>query len=427
MNYSIALLIIGILSVQYTLAQNPKDYISGFFYKMDISAYQGGEYQFTARAKSDTLSPNAGSYLYVRMDGEKDNLLSYQGSETPIQKHQWETYSIRGKINKKAKSILVGGQCLFQGKYFFDDFVLKVRTKNGSWKDFNLPNSDFGVNQKNHTSQRFTLPEQCTVSVQEIADKTKPLVVDASQIIVHGFNDQAGKYLTCRNVTFYYETYGEGEPLLLLHGNAQSIKDYAAQIPVLAKKYKVIAVDTRGHGKSTEDGTPLSYNLFAEDMLAFIDHLKIEKVNVLGWSDGGNTALIMAMKAPEKINKLAVMGANLYNDKTSVLPEINSQLRKRIKVIEKKNLADTFEGRLLYLLRDEPNINPEDLTKIDCPTLVMVGENDYFFKSHTRLIAEKINNAQLVVFVDGTHEEPIKNPDRFNATVLSFLEEKKVN
>lgn len=427
MNYIITTLSILLLSVHFSLAQNPRDFVSIFFQKFDISEYKGGEFQFTVDVKADTLSQKSSAFIFLRIDAEDNNILLYEGNKEPIKKNDWNSYNIEGTIDKKGENILIGGQCLFQGKYYYKNFTLRVKKKNGEWEKIPFDIKDFKLNQENHTSQKFTNPINCKISFQQENEENSYLLVDASQIIIHGDNEGVGNYTTVNGVNLYYETYGEGEPLLLIHGNSQSIKDYALQIPVFAKKYKVIAIDTRGHGRSTEDGTPLSYELFAEDMIAFIDYLKLDKVNILGWSDGGNTGLIMAMKAPSKINKLAVMGACLYNNDTSVKPEINKALNKRIKQLEKQSDELTFQKRLFYLLRDEPNINPENLINITCPTLVMAGENDLFFEDHTKLIAEKINDSQLMIFEDGNHEEPYRNHERFNKTVLDFFSEAPYN
>lgn len=113
-----------------------------------------------------------------------------------------------------------------------------------------------------------------------------------------------------------------------------AIQTFASQIPALSKHYKVIAVDTRGHGKSTADTTKLTYELYADDTYKLLNELKLDSVNVLGWSDGGNTGLILAMQHPEKVKKLAIMGANLYNDNTAVQEWVNDTLRQQIKRLE---------------------------------------------------------------------------------------------
>ncbi|MBB6462635.1 alpha/beta fold hydrolase [Flammeovirga kamogawensis] len=428
MRYYANSLILFLFSIQFSHAQTPRDIVSVFVKQLNIEKYAGGEFVFSADVKADTMTSNSSSHLWVRIDDRKDNTVFFNNMyKKPIQSNVWKNYSIKGKIDKKSKDILFGGICLNKGKYYFDNFDLKIKMKGGEWETIALPNARLEDTTYDNNWGTFNLPKDCKFEIHKEKDNNC-LIIDASQLSIYGYNKKNGKFADVNGVKLYYETYGEGEPLLLIHGNSQSIKSYAAQIPVLAKKYKVIAVDTRGHGQSTEDGTSFSYTLFADDMIALIEHLNLKKVNVLGWSDGGNTGLIMAMKAPQKINKLAVMGACLFNDETSIKPEINKQLKKLIRQLEKQTNEITFQKRMMYLLRDEPNINPNDLQKITCPTLIMAGENDYFFESHTRLIAEKIKNDQLIIFKGGNHMEPSTNPERFNTTVISFfLDENNTN
>lgn len=122
-----------------------------------------------------------------------------------------------------------------------------------------------------------------------------------------------GKYIDIGDAKIYYETYGKGEPLLLLHGNNGSISDFYQQIPALAKHFKVIAIDTRGQGRSTDFTTSdYSYELFANDLHKVIQQLDLKNVNILGWSDGGNTGLMFSLKHPELVNKLITIGANIH-------------------------------------------------------------------------------------------------------------------
>lgn len=209
--------------------------------------------------------------------------------------------------------------------------------------------------------------------------------------------------------------------MLLLHGNSESIASFYKQIPQFSKYYKVIALDSRGQGKSTEDGKKFTYELFAEDTKALLDHLQLDSVNILGWSDGGNIGLIMAMKYPVKVKQLAVMGANLYNNSSSVKGAVNRYLRKELSQIKDTLNKSIFRKRMIELLLHEPNIKAEDLEKIACPVLVMAGSNDVIKQSHTELIAGKIKRSKLVIFEKGSHYEPWEHPERFNKTVLDFL------
>jgi pimeloyl-ACP methyl ester carboxylesterase len=215
---------------------------------------------------------------------------------------------------------------------------------------------------------------------------------------------------------------------LLLHGNGQSIVDFTKQIPVLAKHYRVIAVDTRAQGKSIDNNNnKLSYDIFAADMKVLLDSLQLKKVNILGWSDGGNTGLIMAIKYPEYVGKLVVMGANLNPTENAVEKNTLNQLKKDLKMLQQKEDTESKQiARLLYLLSTEPNIKADDLHKISSKTLVLAGEKDVIKAEHTKLIANNISKSQLIIFKKETHMVPNENADLFNQTVLKFLNEGEV-
>jgi pimeloyl-ACP methyl ester carboxylesterase len=234
--------------------------------------------------------------------------------------------------------------------------------------------------------------------------------------------DTTGKYALVNGINIYYEEYGTGEPLLLLHGNSQSIKDFKMQIPEFAKHYHVIAVDTRGHGKSGDDGKKYSYNLFAEDMNALLKHLKISKTNIVGWSDGGNTGLTMAMKYPDKVKKLAVMGANIFIDSSVVDNWVFEVLNQELKELQ-NDTAQWSKNRIrrINLLLTEPKYKFSDLKKITCPVLVLAGEKDIVKEGHTRNIAKNIAKATLLIAPNETHEFPQENPNSFNKIILDFL------
>jgi pimeloyl-ACP methyl ester carboxylesterase len=194
------------------------------------------------------------------------------------------------------------------------------------------------------------------------------------------------------------------------------------QIPELSKTYMVIALDSRGQGNSTPDSTQLTYELFAEDVNKLLDYLNIKQANVLGWSDGGNIALILALQYPDKVKQLAIMAAVLFNNSTSVSNRINAILRKQIAEMEQQNVSKhDMNYRLKKLLLTEPNINPDSLTRINVSALIMAGENDFIKEQHTRLIAKKIPNATLTIFKSAGHEAPRDIPNEFNKTVLDFF------
>ncbi|WP_316735831.1 alpha/beta hydrolase [Pedobacter aquatilis] len=241
--------------------------------------------------------------------------------------------------------------------------------------------------------------------------------------IDYGNHAAASGKVKVRDAELYYENYGDGTPLLLLHGNSQSIHVFKKQIKAFSKSYKVIAVDTRGQGKSTDTtAEPLSYDLYAEDMKTLLDSLHIAKANILGWSDGGNTGLIMASKYPDYVNKLAITGActnpNLaVSDKT--LKEVEQGIKKLKSKTDEKS---AYQEKLFAMLLTEPHILTEDLNKIKSPVLVMAGAQDMILEKHTRYIADQISKSSLFIFKDATHYVPVEKAAEFNTKVLSFFE-----
>lgn len=245
---------------------------------------------------------------------------------------------------------------------------------------------------------------------------------DTLQPINYGSNISASGKVKVKDSDLYYETYGKGKPLLLLHGNSQSISAFKKQIKAFSKKYKVIAVDTRGQGKSTDSSTdPLSYDLYAEDMKILLDSLHINKTNILGWSDGGNTGLIMAAKYPKYVDKLAVTGA-CTNPNDAVSTSTLEEVHKAIESLKTKlDAKSKYQVKLFTMLLTEPHLTALDLKKIKVPVLVMAGEKDMILEKHTKFIAANIPKSQLFIFRGASHYVPVEKVSEFNAEVLTFL------
>lgn len=242
--------------------------------------------------------------------------------------------------------------------------------------------------------------------------------------IPYGNNPQAGKYADIRGFQMYYEIYGKGEPLLLIHGNNGSIQDFKNQIPTFSKSYQVIIADNRSHGKSIDRQDSLSYEQMADDFTALLDHLKLDSVNVIGWSDGGINGLLLASRHPKKVRKLAVTGANLTPEpvKSSDAWVVENEFQ----VIDSlSRLPLTGENKrqlkLHRLLVDEPHISHAVLNKIQCPTLVIGGDHDVIMPRHTLEIAEAIPRSYLWILPNSGHSTPIAYKELFNSTILEFL------
>jgi pimeloyl-ACP methyl ester carboxylesterase len=223
----------------------------------------------------------------------------------------------------------------------------------------------------------------------------------------------------------YYETYGAGEPLLLIHGNGGSINNFLFQIPYFSRSYKVIVADSRAQGKSVDSGDSLSYEMMADDLNALLDSLGVDSCSVIGWSDGGINGLLLAIRHPAKVKKLVVTGANLWPDTTAVDPFIyklamdnDDTLRNILQTPVVKNYR-----KLSHLLSYEPHITTEQLSKILCPALVIGGDHDVILPKHTMLISESIPRSYLWILPNSGHSTPIYYKDLFNKTVNDFFQQ----
>jgi pimeloyl-ACP methyl ester carboxylesterase len=241
----------------------------------------------------------------------------------------------------------------------------------------------------------------------------------------YGNNPKAGGTVKLKDAVIYYETYGSGLPLLLLHGGNQAIGAFFEQIGEFSKQYRVIAVDTRGQGRSQDFSTDaLTYELFADDMKHLMDLLNVQNAHILGWSDGGITGLIMAIKYPRYVNKLAVMGANLFPTNEALKESVSDLLKELIEIVkDRTNARSKMQRRLFELALNEPHLTFDDLKKIKAATLVMAGEDDHILDSHTRNIASSITDSQLMIFKNATHYAPYYNAIEFNKAVLEFFDE----
>ncbi len=239
-----------------------------------------------------------------------------------------------------------------------------------------------------------------------------------------GQNSQVGKYASIRGFNMYYESYGSGEPLLLIHGNGGSIADFSNQIPFFSQHYRVIIADNRSHGKSIDTKDSLSYEMMADDFAGLLDHLKIDSAQVIGWSDGGINGLLLASRHPKKVKKLAVTGANLTPEPVkSVDSWVVDYVYKSIDSLQKTPASQekNRQLKLARLLVQEPHITHAVLGKIACPTLVIGGDHDVILAHHTLEIADAIQQSYLWILPNSGHSTPIYYKDLFNSTVLDFL------
>ncbi len=241
-----------------------------------------------------------------------------------------------------------------------------------------------------------------------------------AQVYDFGKNPKAGKILHLKDADIYYEVYGKGEPLFLLHGNGGSIDAFSKEIPELSKHFKVIAMDTRAQGKSTDTSVePLTYIKFADDVKALADELKLKKINILGWSDGGNTGIEFAIKYPKNTNKIITSGANVFPN--GVGENEVENMKKDVAAKMELEVKPGRDIRLLQLMIDEPKITKEQLHNIKAKVFVVAGENDLILRSHTEYIAKEIPNSKLKIFKGASHGVPVERAEELSKDVIEFI------
>ena len=242
--------------------------------------------------------------------------------------------------------------------------------------------------------------------------------------------DPVSGIASVNNVELYYEIHGEGTPLILLHGGLGHSGNWNNQIPVLSKHFKVISVDSRGHGRSTTGEQQVSYSIMASDVVALMEYFDIRKANIVGFSDGGNIGLHLAIHHPNRLIKVVACGAN-YNP-SGVRPDVG----EHPKMIEYFGKAmedyaalspdptkwEAFLGNISQMWASEPNFTVEQLSSITVPLLLLDGEDEEFiYPEHTREMANLIPTATPIVIPETGHFGIWENPDQMNDAILQFL------
>lgn len=251
----------------------------------------------------------------------------------------------------------------------------------------------------------------------------------AQQTIPYGDNKEAGKYIKLNGINLYYEVYGTGKPLILIHGNSTATKGWGAQIDYFSKKYKVYSIDCRGRGKSELGDDSLTYIQQARDVHAFIEQLKLDSVYILGKSDGGIVGILLGIYFPQHIQKIVAFGANMEPDTNALYPlAVKDAHDGRVKADAMLAAKDgtknwKVEQQRNRMMEFQPHITAADLHKITLPVLVMSCDRDVIKEEHTFFIYKNIPKANLCILPNEKHGVAKLNPELFNTTVDTYLSE----
>jgi len=284
-------------------------------------------------------------------------------------------------------------------------------------------------------SERFDARRWAAVCAVVLAGALAWTVVDHVQYGVPNFRvwrvfsgkAHGGRRADLNGLQIYYETFGAGPPVLVLHGGKAHLETMHNQITALAPSYFVVAPDSRGHGRSADGPGPLHYDDMATDMIGLMDRLHIPRADVVGWSDGGIIGLDMAMRRPDRVARLVVIGANFdVNGVTNgaearfdpVAAAHGVYRRLQLAVLPRERARD---AKVNQLWRTEPHFALADLARIRCPVLVIAGQHDVVRREHTDALALAIPGARKIIIPGADHMAPLRHPAAVNAHIRSFL------
>lgn len=232
--------------------------------------------------------------------------------------------------------------------------------------------------------------------------------------------------------SIWYASYGSGPPVILLHGGLGHSGNWGYQIPSLVGSgYRAIVIDSRGHGRSTRDSRPYTYELMAADVLAVMDRLHLDKAAFVGWSDGACIALVLASKVPHRVDGVFFFGCNMDPSGTKefvATPVIDRCFARHSKdytaLSATPDAFQAFVDAVSLMMGTEPNYTVRDLAAIRVPVTIVQSEHDEFIKpEHAQYLADSIPGAELLVLPDVSHFAPLQRPEQFNNAVLGFLKD----
>lgn len=229
----------------------------------------------------------------------------------------------------------------------------------------------------------------------------------------------------------WYATYGAGAPVILLHGGLGHSGNWGYQVPALVEHgYRAVVIDSRGHGRSTRDVRPFTYELMASDVATVMDTLQLEKAALVGWSDGACTALILAAQTPARVAGVFFFACNMDPSGTKELeftPTLERCFRRHVQDYAQLSTTpdqfDAFSDAVGLMQKTQPNYSAQDLAAIRVPVAIVQSEHDEFIKrEHAEYLARSIPNAAFIELPGVSHFAPLQRPDQFNRVMLAFLD-----
>jgi pimeloyl-ACP methyl ester carboxylesterase len=397
----LCILLLSFVIVLSPVAQAQENWGS-YVQAVPVKAYAGKKFRVQVSALIEGVEEDASAALWARVYRTHDEYGFFKiDNDNPMRAREWKSYFLEGTFDPDADTLMAGLIVQYNGTFYFDDFQISVESGRNKWRT--IYQNDFegkapllkpGIGEANQGIN--TLYTQTVTPIQGRKGH-QAIVVTGKDVPNYGSSPTAGKYADVNGIKLYYEIYGTGAPLVVLHGNGGSISNAATHYPELIKKYKVIAVDSRAHGKSTDTDAPLTYEQMAADVNALLDQLQIDSTFIWGQSDGAILGLILAMDYPRKVKRVLAYGSNVQPDSSAIF-------YWGIQAIEKSLREGTdHEKKLNKLMIDYPHIPYARLKTIKAPVLVMAGDRDIIRPEHTLKIFQSIPKSQLCILPGSTH------------------------
>jgi pimeloyl-ACP methyl ester carboxylesterase len=247
--------------------------------------------------------------------------------------------------------------------------------------------------------------------------------------------DRSG-YAPINGVKIWYAVFGQGAPVILLHGGLANSNYWGNQVPVLSKYYQVVVMDSRAHGRSTRDGQRISYELMASDVIGLMDYLKMKKTAIVGWSDGAIIGLVIAIRHAERLSRLFAFGANTDPGaakqnlaESPVLKLLSARLEKEYRQLSPTpDQYNSLREQLGQMQQTQPNFTADELRSIRVPVWIVDGDHEEVIKrENTLFMADEIPGAELLIQPGVSHFAFLQDPEQSNSDLLHFLQHVKVS
>lgn len=387
--------------------------------------HEGRRFRFEAAVRAEIEDDSAAAHLWARVDKKNGSGFFENMGNRPVRSREWKTYIIEGKIDSGAYQLAFGIWCQYNGTYFWDAVQLSIETGKDKWttvlsdgfESADLGKWKQGIQRWEETGNGFnTLFQTASITVNPFQGQ-RCLKIEGKNVPNYGMNKKAGKYLDVNGIRLYYESYGEGQPLVALHTAGGSISDATQFIPEWAKNHRVVAFDLRGHGHSSGRDTEPGYERMADDIAKALVQLNIDSAYIWGFSDGAIIGLSLAVNHPRLVKKLLAGVPNILPDTTAVYPVIYQYLVKSA-----NDSVDSNERKLNRWMLSPSGLSFEKLSNIQCPVLIVTGDRDWVKPEHTLRIFQSIPQSQLCVLPGATHSSPWEKKDLFLQIAADFFD-----